>query len=143
MRAAAAALALAGVGAAGSARAGQEWLTVPVILADFYGFAYYQAFEDGADAYGWTVAGVDALGWGIVAGTRKYEGLFLVNLANTAKLAYPAVRLAGSPERQVKRRAWLSLGTHTGTLLLTKYLGKPAIRVESRAPAGVLLAYEF
>jgi len=132
----------------GTVQARNEALTVPVVLADYYGFAYYQAFKDRAFPYAWSTAGVDALGWGIVAIPRRYSGLFLVNMAGVAKTVYPVVRLSdGDCPLEVRRRAWTSVGTHAGTLLLLKFLGKPAIAVQSWAPPsdgeGVRLALRF
>jgi hypothetical protein len=103
---------------------------VPVILADYYVFAYSQAFQDRSFGYAYPTLAVDALGWGMVA-AGKYPGLFCVNLAGLAKTVYPAVILCGKPNRDVKRRAWISLGTHAGTLLWLKLWGKPALKVES------------
>ncbi len=133
---------------AGSVQARNEAVTVPVVLADYYGFAYTQAFKDRAFPYAWSTAGVDALGWGIVAIPRRYSGLFLVNMAGVAKTVYPVVRLSdGDCPLEVRRRAWVSVGTHTGTLLLLKFLGKPAVAVQSWAPPfdgeGVRLALRF
>jgi hypothetical protein len=125
------------MGTVGGAQARNEALTVPVVLADYYGFAYYQAFEDRAHPYAWSTAGVDALGWGIVAVARRYPGLFLVNMAGVAKTVYPVVRLSdGDVPMQVRRRAWVSVGTHAGTLLFLRFAGKPAVAVRSWSPAG-------
>ncbi len=129
-------------------RARNEAVTVPVVLADYYGLAYTQAFKDRAFPYAWSTAGVDALGWGIVAFARRYPGLFLVNMAGLSKTVYPVVRLAdGDVPMEVRRRAWVSVGTHAGTLLFLKWVGKPAVAVQSWAPDlgghGVMLAYRF
>ena len=125
----------------------REVLTVPVILADYYGFAYWQAWEDRSFGYMYPTAGVDALGWSIVALKGKYSGMFLVNLAGVAKTLYPGVILAGKPDREKKHRAWVSLGTHAGTLLWLKIWSKPALAVTSWSPdpglAGVRLAWAF
>jgi hypothetical protein len=128
-----------GVGAS-SARAGREAVTVPVILADYYVFAYVQAFKDRSFGYAYPTAAVDALGWGLVA-AGKYPGLVCVNAAGLAKTVYPAVILCGKSDRDVKRRAWISIGTHAGTLLWLKAWGAPALRLESfyRPPDGAVL----
>ena len=123
-------------------------MTVPLVLADYYGFAYFQVFEDGAHPYAWSTAGVDTLGWGIILTTGRYSGLFFVNLAGVSKTVYPVVRLAdGDAPMDVRRRAWTSVGTHAGTLLLLSLLGKPAVSVQSWAPPeggrGIRLAYGF
>jgi len=112
-------------------------MTVPVVLADYYAFAYVQAFKDRSFGYAYPTAAVDALGWGMVA-AGKYPGLVCVNVAGIAKTLYPAVVLCGKPSRDVKRRAWVSLATHSGTLLWLKAWGKPALKVESsyRPPDG-------
>lgn len=129
-------------------QARNELITVPVILADYYGFAYYQAYEDRAFPYAWGTAGADALGWGIVLAAKKQSGLFLVNLAGVSKTLYPLVRLAdGDCPMEVRRRAWTSVGTHAGTLLFLRFAGKPAVRIYSWTPAsggeGLRLAWGF
>ena len=127
-------------------RAANEALTVPVVLADYYGFAYTQAFQDRSYGFAYPTAAVDLLGWGLVA-AKKYPGLFCVNLAGVAKTVYPVVILCGKPTREVKLRAWISLGTHAATLLWLKAWSKPALRVESafRSPDGgvVRLAWDY
>ena len=134
--------------ASGAAQARNEMLTVPVVLADYYGFAYYQAFRDHAHPYAWATAGVDALGWGVLLTSKKYSGLFLVNMAGISKTVYPLARLAdGDCPLEVRRRAWCSVGTHAGTLLFLRLAGKPALVVHSWAPGrdgqGLRLAYRF
>jgi hypothetical protein len=105
-------------------------------LADYYGFAYVQAFKDRSFGYAYPTAAVDLLGWGLVA-ARQYPGLFCVNMAGVAKTVYPVVILCGKPTREVKHRAWISLGTHAATLLWLKVWSKPALRVESSlGPSG-------
>ena len=129
------------------AQAGHEVVTLPVVLADYYGFAYAQAWRDRSFGFLYPAAGVDLLGWTVMATTRKYSGMFLVNFACVAKTAYPLVILAGKPDREVKRRAWASVGTHTGTLLWLKIWGKPALSVETWALPndghGIRLAAAF
>jgi len=115
---------------ASSARAGREAVTVPVILADYYVFAYVQAFKDRSFGYAYPTAAVDTLGWGLAA-DGKYSGLVCVNAAGLAKTVYPAVILCRKSGRGAKRRAWISIGTHAGTLLWLKAWGKPALRLES------------
>jgi hypothetical protein len=132
---------------AAPARAAKEALTVPVILADYYAHAYWQAFEDRSFGYAYATGGVDALGWGVVLTTKKYSGMFLVNLAGVSKTAYPWVLLMGKPDRDEKRRAWRSVATHTGTLFWLKVWGKPGLTVHSWAPDpgthGARLAWAF
>lgn len=117
-----------------------EWVTLPVILADYYGWAYTEAFEDHANIYGFSTAGVDALGWSITLAAPDYEGrvtgLFFVNLAGIAKTVYPAVTLLGASDGATRERAWIALGTHTATLLTLELLGKPALSVQSMGPRG-------
>jgi hypothetical protein len=128
------------------ARTGREALTVPVIVADYYVFSYFQAFKDRSFGYAYPTAVVDTLGWGLIA-ARQYPGMVCVNMAGLAKTVYPLVILCGKPERDVKRRAWVSLGTHAATLLWLKAWGKPTLRVESslRGPDGgeVRVAWRF
>lgn len=135
-----------GVAAPRSACASRAVLTVPVILADYYAFAYVQAFKDRSFGYAYPTAAVDALGWGLVA-FKKYPGLVCVNMAGVAKTLYPAIILCGKPDREVKHRAWASLGTHAFTLLWLKAWSKPTLRLESsfRAPDGaqVRVAWRF
>ncbi len=130
------------------AQARHEVLTVPWILADYYAFSYSQAFLDRAHPYAWSTAGVDALGWGVVVFAKKYPGLVLVNVAGIAKTVYPIVRLAnGGTPMEIRRRAWASVGTHAATLVMLKFLSKPAVSVHSYAPpsggSGVELAFRF
>lgn len=125
------------------ASAAKDVFKTTVVIGDFYAWAYTQAFQDKAHSYAWTTAGVDAFGWGlIVAGSR--EGLFLVNLANTVKLLYPIVRLAGSAPPEIEHRAWVSLGTHAATLLTLHWLGKVEVGVRfSRQEERIFLATRF
>jgi len=124
----------------GKARAQNEWVSVPVILADYYGWAYTEVFKDRADLFGWSVAGVDALGWSISLVAPDYEGrvtgLFFVNLAGIAKTVYPAAALLGVSDGCTRERAWIALGTHAATLLTLELLGKPALSVQSMGPRG-------
>ena len=133
--------------AAPKASARNEWVTVPIILTDYYGWSYAEIFQDRADAFGWSVAGVDSLGWGILATTRDYAGLFFVNLAGMAKTVYPVVTLLGAQDGQVKDRAWIALGTHTATLLSLELLGHPALSLQAMGPhrdgMGLALACRF
>ncbi len=133
----------------GQASAKNEWITVPVILADYYGWAYTEIFRDHAEVFGWSTAGVDGLGWAITLATRDYEGrvtgLFFVNLAGIAKTVYPVVTLLGASDHDTVERAWIALGTHTATLLSLELLGKPALSVQAMGPRrdGIGLAYAF
>jgi len=128
--------------------AGNEIVTVPLILGDYYAWAYTEAFEDRAEAYGWTTAGVDALGWGIYFTSADEAGMKLVNIAGIAKTAYPIVTLLGASDSAVRERAWIALGTHTATLLTLEFLGRPALSINtSMGPRqdglGMELAYRF
>ena len=127
-----------GVLGTGSARAANEWVTVPLVLADYYGWAYTEAFEDHADVYGWTTAGVDAIGWTLFFAAKDYDaGLFLVNAAGDAKTLYPLVTLLGARDPAVRERAWIAVGTHTATLLTLELLGRPALSIQtSMGPRG-------
>ncbi len=131
------------------ALAANEIITVPVVLADYYGWAYTEAFEDHADIYGWSTAGVDALGWTLFFAANDYDaGLFLVNTAGLAKTLYPVATLLGASDSAVRERAWIAVGTHTATLLTLELLGRPALNVQtslgpSRDGYGVSLAYKF
>ena len=130
------------------APARNELLTVPIILGDYYAWAYTEAFQDRADIYGWSTAGVDALGWGIVLTTHDYAGLFFVNLAGIAKTVYPVVALLGSSDPGVHERAWIALGTHAFTLVSLELLGRPALDIQSMGPSrdglGIQMAcYRF
>ncbi len=128
-----------------------EWITVPVILADYYGWAYTEAFEDKAEIYGWSTAGVDALGWTITLAAHDYEGrvtgLFFVNLAGIAKTVYPIATLLWASDKNTQERAWIALGTHTVSLLTLELLGKPALSVQSMGPRGdgmgIQMAFNF
>jgi len=112
------------------ADAKNEWVTVPVILGDYYVWSYVQAIEDKADIYGFSTAGVDALGWSLVL-MRDSAGLFFVNLAGLAKTGYPIVTLLASSDEPTRERAWVSLGTHAATLLTLEFLGHPALSLNS------------
>jgi hypothetical protein len=90
------------------ARAGNEILTVPIVLADYYGWAYTEAFQDHADIYAWSTAGVDALGWTLIITSRDYAGLFMVNVAGLAKTVYPAVALLGAKDSGIQERALIA-----------------------------------
>lgn len=131
------------------ARAANEIITVPVVLADYYGWAYTEAFEDHADIYGYSTAGVDALGWTLFFTANDYDaGLFLVNTAGLAKTLYPMVTLLGASDSMVQNRAWIALGTHTATLLTLQLLGRPALNIQSTLGPhqdgyGVSYAFDF
>ena len=112
-------------------RAANEGITVPLVLADYYGWAYTEIFMDHADIFGWSTAGVDALGWTLLAAQGDYTGLFLVNVAGVAKTAYPAAALLGASDTGARERAWIALGTHALTLLTLEILGKPALSIQS------------
>ena len=130
-----------------SARADHEIVTVPLILGDYYVWAYTEAFEDHAEVYGWSTAGVDGLGWTILATSGDYSGLFFVNLAGIAKTVYPVVTLLASSDSDTQTRAWIALGTHTVTLITLGLLGQPALSVQSFVPRrggeGLALAMGF
>jgi hypothetical protein len=129
------------------ALAANEIVTVPVVLADYYGWAYTEAFEDRADIYAWSSAGVDALGWSLFFAANDYDaGLFLVNTDGIAKTLYPVVTLIGASDSNVRERAWIALGTHTATLLTLNLLGRPALSVKTTLGPnrdGIGLAYVF
>ncbi len=129
------------------ARAANELVTVPLVLGDYYAWAYTEAFEDGANVYGFTTAGVDALGWGWLAFSPDYTGLFFVNAAGISKTVYPAVVLLASSDPQIRNRAWIALGTHACTLLTLEFLGRPELGVQAMGPrgdgTGVTLAFRF
>jgi hypothetical protein len=133
--------------ATGKARAANEIVTVPVVLADYYGWAYTEAFEDRADIYGWSTAGVDALGWTLFFAANDYDaGLFLVNTTGLAKTLYPVVTLLGASDSDVRERAWIAVGTHAATMITLGFLGRPALSVKtSLGPSrdGIGLAYAF
>jgi hypothetical protein len=132
---------------AGRARAAHEWVTVPLIVGDYYAWAYTEAFEDGANVYGFTTVGVDALGWGWLAFSPDYTGLFFVNAAGISKTVYPAVVLLASSDADSRNRAWIALGTHACTRLTLEFLGRPELSVMSMGPhgdgTGVRLAFRF
>src|SRR5258708_2320041 len=110
-----------------SARAENEWVTIPVITADYYGWAYTVMFVDHGDIYAWSNAGVDTLGWSLLIFADDYDaGLKFVNLAGMAKTVYPVAALLGAGDQGIRERAWIALGTHTVTLLTLEILGKPA-----------------
>jgi hypothetical protein len=131
----------------GKALAANEIVTVPVVLADYYGWAYTEAFEDHADIYAWSSAGVDALGWSLFFAANDYDaGLFLVNTDGIAKTLYPVVTLIRASDSNVRERAWITLGTHSATLLTLNLLGRPALSVKTTlGPSrdGIGLAYAF
>lgn len=131
----------------GLLRAGNEIITVPVVLADYYGWAYTEAFEDNAQIYGWTSAGVDTLGWTLFFAANDYDaGLFLVNMDGIGKTLYPVVTLLWAPESPVRERAWIALGTHTATIVTLELLGRPALSVQTTlGPShdGLGMAYAF
>jgi hypothetical protein len=133
---------------AGSARAANEWITVPVVVADYYGWAYTEAFMDKATVYAWSTAGVDSLGWTLLVTTGDYDvGLKLVNLAGLAKTVYPVATLLWATDTGTRERAWIALGTHTVTLVTLEFLGRPALTVEAYGPRhnayGPSLAFRF
>ena len=130
------------------ASAANEFITVPVILADYYGWAYAEMFEDHADVYAWSTAGVDGLGWSLLAAKKDYTGLFLVNLAGISKTAYPVLTLLGASDSLVRERAWIALGTHTAALITLELLGKPSLSIQStlgprRDGVGLVLSKSF
>lgn len=130
---------------AGKAPAQNEIITVPIILGDYYVWAYTETFQDHSEIYGWSTAGVDALGWGLIVTTQDYSGLFFVNLAGIAKTVYPVTQLLWSSDSQVHQRAWIALGTHALTLVSLELLGRPALSIQSMGPRhdGLGLAYAF
>jgi hypothetical protein len=131
----------------GRARAGNEFVTVPVILADYYGWAYLEIFQDRADVFGFTTAGVDALGWTLVLSAQSEAGLKLVNAAGIAKTLYPVVTVLWASDSAARERAWISLGTHAFSLITLELLGRPAIRIQAQAPRpdglGMAVACNF
>lgn len=124
-----------------------EAITVPLIVGDYYAWAYTEAFEDKSDVYAWSTAGVDALGWGIVLTTKEYSGLFFINVAGIAKTVYPMIELLNSSDRGVQERAWIALGTHALTLVSLELFGKPGLAIQPKisksGEPGVLLAFRF
>jgi hypothetical protein len=127
------------------APAKNELITVPIIVGDYYVWAYAEMFQDHSDIYGWSTAGVDALGWGLIVTTHDYSGLFFVNLAGIAKTVYPVTELLWSSDSQAHERAWIALGTHALTLVSLELLGRPALNIQSMGPRqdGVGLEYAF
>jgi hypothetical protein len=112
--------------------ASNELVTVPLVLADYYAWAYTEAFEDRAYVYGWSTAGVDALGWTLFFAAKDYDaGLFLVNAAGCAKTLYPVVTLLRASDPSVRERAWVAVGTHAATLLTLEILGRPALNIQT------------
>lgn len=134
---------------AGSARAANELITVPVVLADYYGWAYTEVFEDRSYVFGWSCAGVDALGWSLFFETHEYDAaLFMINTAELAKTIYPLTTLLGATDKNVRERAWITVGTHAATIITLEFLGRPALSVQtSMGPShdgvGISLACKF
>ena len=133
---------------AGPARAGTELITVPVILGDYYVWAYDEAIQDHADIYGWSTAGVDALGWGVYLLSADEAGMKLVNVAGISKTVYPLATLLWASDGPTRERVWIALGTHTATLLTLELLGRPALSINtSMGPrhdgTGMELAFKF
>ncbi len=132
-----------------SVHAANEAVTIPVVLADYYAWAYTEAFEDHSDVYAWSAAGVDALGWTLFFAANDYDaGLFFVNADGIAKTLYPVVTLLDASNPGVRQRAWIAVGTHAATLLTLQILGRPALNVQTslgpnRDGYGVSLAYKF
>jgi len=132
----------------GRAFAGNEIVTVPVIVADYYAWAYTEAFMDRADIYAWSTAAVDTLGWTLILTKKDYTGLFFVNVAGVAKTLYPVVTLLGAQDNATRERAWIAVGTHTATLITLELLGRPALNIQSsmgphRDGTGMELAFKF
>jgi len=132
----------------GAAKAGNELITVPIVAADYYGWAYTEAFMDNATVYAWSTAGIDALGWGLLVGAGDYDaGLKFVNLAGLAKTIYPIASILWASDNGIRERAWIALGTHTFTLVTLELLGRPALTVEALGPRrdayGVSVAFRF
>jgi hypothetical protein len=114
------------------ARADNELVTLPLVLGDYYAWAYTEAFMDHGDVFAWSTAGVDGLGWGLALLAKDHDaGLFLVNAAGDAKTLYPVATLIWAPEAPVRERAWIALGTHTATLLALEVLGRPALNIQT------------
>lgn len=140
---------LAFLAMADAVRAGNEIITIPMVLVDYNAWAYTEIFEDNARIYGWTSAGVDALGWGLFFAANDYDaGLFLVNLDGIGKTIYPVVTLLGASDSAVRERAWIAVGTHTVTITTLELLGRPALSVQtSMGPShdglGLSYAYRF
>ena len=129
------------------ALAKNEWVSVPIILGDYYVWAYTEAFQDHSEIFGWSTAGVDALGWSLIVTTHDYSGLFFVNLAGIAKTVYPVGELLWSSDPGIHERAWIALGTHTLTLVSLEFLGRPALSIQSMGPnrdgIGLAFAHRF
>lgn len=137
-----------GFSIAACARAENEIVTIPLVLGDYYAWAYVEAIEDRATVYGWSTAGVDALGWGVLAFRGDDSGLFLVNLAGISKTAYPVVTLLTAKDSPTRTRAWIALGTHAATLLSLDLLGRPELSVNTalgprQDGTGLVLALGF
>lgn len=116
----------------GRARADNELVTVPLVVGDYYAWAYTESIMDHADIYTWSTAGVDALGWGLALVAKDHDaGLFLVNAAGDAKTLYPVATLIWAPEPDVRERAWIALGTHAATLTVLELLGRPALNIQT------------
>jgi hypothetical protein len=113
------------------AQAKNEIVTIPLIAADYYAWAYTEAIEDHASVYGWSTAGVDTLGWGILVFSGDNSGLFMVNLAGISKTVYPVVTLLATHDADTRSRAWIALGTHAATLLSLEFLGHPGLSVST------------
>jgi hypothetical protein len=123
-------------------------VSFPIAFANYYVWAYTEAYEDRSFVYADTTAGIDAMGWIILATTDQYSGLFLINMAAISKTVYPVVQLLGKPISAVKQRAWIDIATNLTTLLLLKWMGHPALQVESFLPEdrwvpGIQVAYSF
>ncbi len=129
------------------ARAGNEIITIPVIAADYYAWSYTEIFEDNARVFGYSTAGVDALGWGWMVFSPDYTGLFLINAAGIAKTVYPTVVLLSSSDSPSRDRAWIALGTHALTLFSLEVLGQPELSVQAMGTrgdgTGMRLAFKF
>ncbi len=113
-----------------------EEITLPVIIADYYAWAYTEAVEDKATLYACSTGAVDAAGWVFLAAKPDYTGLFLVNLAGGAKTVYPLAVLLTSSDNGARERAWIALGTHAATLITLELLGKPEISLQAMTPKG-------
>lgn len=128
------------------ASAGNEIVTVPVVLGDYYAWAYVQAFEDRADVYGWSLVGTDVLGWAFILGGDP-AGLFFVNLSGLVKTGYPIWVLIDSADPAMRERAWIACATHATTLLTLELLGRPAVSLQASGPGkdawGPVVAFRF
>jgi len=132
----------------GQARAGNGIITVPVILADYYGWSYYEPFEDHANVYAWSIAGVDAIGWSVYLVSGDEAGMKLVNMAGVAKTVYPMAALLWASDTPMQDRAWIGLGAHMVTLVTLELLGRPALSINtSLGPrhdgTGMTMAFRF